>query len=324
MGFGSAPIGDLYAKLDDATALGTVEAALKAGVTLFDTSPFYGHGLAEHRVGTILRRAPRRSYVISTKIGRWMDPLNQPADGNVTPPNFAGGLPHPARLDYSYDGALRSLEQSLLRLGVDHIDIALIHDVDVYTHGREGVEKQFRGAMDGAYKALERLRAAKVIDAIGVGVNEADMCERFARAGDFDAMLLAGRYSLLEQPALDTFLPLAVEKGIGMMLGGVFNSGILATGPTPDARYNYRVAPPEILDRVGRIEAVCKSHGVSLADAATHFPLGHPAVASLELGAVSADEVERNCAALERPIPTALWSDLKTAGLLRADAPTPG
>ncbi len=323
IGFGSAPLGDLYARLDDATALGAVEAALAAGVTLFDTSPFYGHGLAEHRVGAILRRAPRKSYVISTKVGRWMDPLHQPADGNNRPPNFAGGLPHPARFDYSYDGVLRSLEQSLLRLGADRVEIALIHDVDVYTHGRDGVEAHFRTAMDGAYKALERLRAEKVIDAIGVGVNEAEMCERFARAGDFDTMLLAGRYSLLEQPALDSFLPLAVEKGIGMMLGGVFNSGILATGPTPGAYYNYRPAPPEILERVARIEAVCKAHGVALADAATQFPLGHPAVASVVLGAVSASEVERNGASLDRPIPAALWSDLKTAGLLRADAPTP-
>ena len=303
--------------------MGSVEAALAAGVTLFDTSPFYGHGLAEHRVGTILRRAPRKSYVISTKVGRWMDPLHQPADADTGPPNFAGGLPHPARFDYSYDGALRSLEQSLLRLGTDRVEIALIQDVDTYTHGRDGVEARFRTAMDGAYKALERL-------ARGEGDrcdrrrsrNEAEMCERFARAGDFDAMLLAGRYSLLERPALDSFLPLAVEKGIGMMLGGVFNSGILATGPAPGAHHNYRPAPPEILDRVARIEAVCKAHGVALADAAMQFPLGHPAVASVVVGVVSASEVKRNRASFDRPIPAALWSDLKTAGLLRADAPT--
>lgn len=323
LGFGSAPLGDLYHRLDDKTALGAVEAAVEAGVSLYDTSPFYGHGLAEHRIGTVLRRAPRKSYVLSTKVGRWMDPLHQPADGNIQPPNFAGGLPHPARLDYSYDGAMRSLEQSLIRLGTDRIEIVLIHDVDVYTHGKDQVETHFKAAMDGAYKALEKLRAEKVIDAIGVGLNEADMCERFARAGDFDAMLLAGRYSLLEQPALDSFLPLALEKGIGMMLGGVFNSGILATGPVPGAKYNYRDAPPEILDRVARIQRVCEAHGVSLADAALKFPLGHPAVASLVMGSVSAEETKRNRAAFERKIPAALWSDLKTAGLLRPDAPTP-
>jgi D-threo-aldose 1-dehydrogenase len=323
IGFGSAPLGDLYAKLDEVTALGAVEAALGVGITLFDSSPLYGHGLAEHRVGSILRRAPRRSYVLSTKVGRWMDPLRQPLDGSAPPSIFAGGLPHPARIDYSYDGALRSLEQSLLRLGADRIEIVLIHDVDVFTHGRDGVDTHFRTAMDGAYKALDRLRSEKVIDAIGVGVNEAEMCERFAHAGDFDVMLLAGRYSLLEQPALDRFLPLAVQKGIGIMLGGVFNSGILATGPRPGAHYNYRPAPPDILDRVAKIEAVCEAHGVSLSDAALHFPLGHPAVASVVLGAVAASEVERNRASLERVIPVTLWSDLKANGLLRADAPTP-
>jgi len=323
LGFGSAPLGDLYHRLDDETARGAVAAAVEAGVTLYDTSPFYGHGLAEHRIGTVLRGVPRKSFVLSTKVGRWMDPLHQPADGNTQPPNFAGGQPHPARLDYSYDGAMRSLEQSLIRLGVDRIEIVLIHDVDVYSHGAAAVEGHFKAAMEGAYKALEQLRSERVIDAIGVGLNEADMCERFARAGDFDAMLLAGRYSLLEQPALDSFLPLAQEKGIGMMLGGVFNSGILATGPVPGAKYNYRDAPPEILERVAAIQKVCEAHGVTLADAALKFPLGHPAVASLVMGSVSAEETKRNRAAFDRPVPASLWSDLKMAGLLRADAPTP-
>ncbi|BCP55916.1 oxidoreductase [Kaistia sp. 32K] len=323
LGFGSAPLGDLFNRLDEKTARGAVEAAVEAGVTLYDTSPFYGHGLAEHRIGAALRGVPRKSYVLSTKVGRWMDPLNQPADGNTQPPNFAGGLPHPARLDYSYDGAMRSLEQSLLRLGTDRIEIVLIHDVDVYTHGKDKVDGHFKAAMEGAYKALEKLRAEKVIDAIGVGLNEADMCERFARAGDFDAMLLAGRYSLLEQPALDSFFPLAEEKGIGMMLGGVFNSGILATGPIPGAKYNYRDAPPEILDRVAKIQKVCEAHGVTLADAALKFPLGHPAVASLVMGSVSAEETKRNRAAFDRPVPASLWTDLKAEGLLRADAPIP-
>jgi len=323
LGFGSAPLGDLFHRLDDKAARGAVEAAVEAGVTLYDTSPFYGHGLAEHRIGTALRGVPRKSYSLSTKVGRWMDPLNQPADGNTQPPNFAGGQPHPAQLDYSYDGAMRSLEQSLIRLGTDRIEIVLIHDVDVYTHGKDKVDGHFKAAMDGAYKALEKLRSEKVIDAIGVGLNEADMCERFARAGDFDTMLLAGRYSLLEQPALDSFLPLAQEKGIGMMLGGVFNSGILATGPVQGAKYNYSDAPPAILERVAKIQRVCEAHGVALSDAALKFPLGHPAVASLVMGSVSADETRRNRAAFDRPVPAALWADLKAEGLLRADAPTP-
>ncbi len=328
IGFGGAPLGDLYARLDDATAIATVEAAHAAGITLIDTSPLYGHGLSEHRIGTALRRFARADVTISTKVGRVMDPwpLSEgiPAGGGTDARSgYAGGLPHRARFDYSHDGALRALEQSLLRLGTDHVEIALIHDVDVWTHGEAAVESRFREAMEGAYRALARLRGEGVVKAIGVGVNEAGMCTRFAKAGDFDTMLLAGRYSLLEQPALDTFLPLATAKGIGVMLGGVFNSGILATGAVEGARYDYRPAPPVVLDRVRRLAAVCAAHGVALADAALQFPLGHPAIASLVLGAVTPDEVRRNVAGLARPIPASLWTDLKTAGLIAADVPTP-
>lgn len=275
LGFGGAPLGDLYARLDEATAIATVEAALAAGVNLVDTSPLYGHGLSEHRIGAALRRSGRKDVVISTKVGRVADPFAGRGDGS----GYLGGLPHGLRFDYSYDGAMRSLEQSALRLGIDRLDIVLIHDVDVWTHGADRIEQRFAEAMDGAYRALADLRAAGTVRAIGVGVNEAAMCERFARAGDFDAMLLAGRYSLLEQPALASFMPLAQAKGIGLMLGGVFNSGILATGPVAGARYNYRAAPPEILARVAAIETVCLRHGVPLRRAALQFPLGHPAVA---------------------------------------------
>ena len=325
LGFGTAPLGDLYEKLDDRTAVETVEAALRGGVTLLDTSPHYGNGLAEHRVGTALRRGSRDAVLVSTKVGRVMDPHSRPvaAGGDVASPGFAGGMPHKATFDYSYDGTLRSLEHSLLRLGTDRIDILLIHDVDVWTHGAEGYEQQFRNAMAGAYKALERLRSEGVVKAIGVGVNEADVCERFAREGDFDTMLLAGRYSLLEQPAIQSFLPLASQKGIGILLGGVYNSGILATGAVPGARYNYRPAPPEIMERVARIEKVCKSHGVAIADAALHFPLGHPAISSVVLGGVAPAEVTRNIESLARSIPASLWSDLKSEKLLEAAAPVP-
>jgi D-threo-aldose 1-dehydrogenase len=321
IGFGSAPLGDLYEQLDDATAIATVEAAHAAGVTLFDTSPHYGNGLAEHRCGTVLRRSPRDSFVLSTKVGRVMAPRADAAAG--VPNGFAGGLPHQARFDYSYDGTLRSFEQSLLRLGLDRVDILLIHDVDRFMHGREAVEERFAEAMAGAYVALDRLRAEGVVKAIGVGLNDAEMCARFARAGDFDCMLLAGRYSLLEQPARE-FLALAQEKAIGVLVGGVFNSGILATGSVPGARHNYRPAKPEVLERVGQIERVCAAHGVALADAALRFPLGHPAVASVVLGAVKPEEVARNVASLGRSIPAALWADLKSEGLLDAAAPTPG
>lgn len=320
IGFGGAPLGDLYARLDDGLAIAAVETALVSGITLFDTSPLYGHGLSEHRCGTALRRAPRGSFVLSTKVGRWMRPLEDRGGGS----GYVGGLPHRAVIDYSFDGAMRSVEQSLLRLGLDRIDILLIHDVDVWTHGADAIEARFAEAMNGAYRALDRLRGEGVVKAIGIGVNEAEMCVRFARAGDFDAMLLAGRYSLLEQPALDEFLPLALEKGIGVMLGGVFNSGILATGAVAGAKYNYGAAPPAIMEKTARVEAVCRAHGVTLAHAAVRFALAHPAVSSVVLGAVTPDEVRRNLAALDAPVPAELWSDLKAEGLLAVHVPVPG
>jgi D-threo-aldose 1-dehydrogenase len=320
LGFGAAPLGDLYAKLDESTAIASVVAAIANGVNLIDTSPLYGHGLSEHRVGAALRRAATNNVVISTKVGRVMEPLKGRDHGS----GYVGGLPHTARFDYSYDGAMRSLEQSMLRLGTDRIDIALIHDVDVWTHGKDAIESRFREAMEGAYRALDRLRSEGVVKAIGVGVNEADMCLRFAAAGDIDAVLLAGRYSLLEQPATEAFLPVALEKRIGVMLGGVFNSGILATGAVPGAKYNYKPAPPDILAKVAAIETICKRHDVRLYEAALQFSLAHPAVSSVVLGAVTPDEVAAQCAALARPLPPELWQSLKSAGLLAADAPTPG
>lgn len=318
IGFGGAPLGDLYTHLDETTAQETVRAALAAGINLVDTSPLYGHGLSEHRIGAALRSVPRDSVIVSTKVGRWMAAGQPKRDGS----GYVGGLLHPAVIDYSYDGAMRAFEQSLLRLGTDHIDILLIHDVDVWTHGDQ-MEGRFAEAMAGAYKALESLRASGAVKAIGVGVNEAEMCERFARAGDFDVMMLAGRYSLLEQGALSRFLPLALEKKIAVMLAGVFNSGILATGAKPGAYYNYKPAPPEILARVARIEAVCAVHGVALPQAALAFCAAHPAVATIVLGAVTPQEVARNLELVARPVPVALWRDLKAEGLLAGEAPVP-
>jgi D-threo-aldose 1-dehydrogenase len=261
----------------------------------------------------------RQDIVVCTKVGRWMDPRHGRGDGS----GFVGGQPHRAVVDYSYDGTMRSVEQSLLRLGTDRLDLLLIHDVDIWTHGADGIEDRFREAMAGAYMALDRLRGEGVVAGIGVGVNEAEMCVRFAQAGSFDVMLLAGRYSLLEQPALTHFLPLAQQQGIGVLLGGVFNSGILATGAVSGAKYNYRDAPPEILTKIADIERVCAAHGVALPTAALHFALAHPAVASVVLGAQSPQEVERNTAALSIEVPAALWADLKAAHLLDADAPVP-
>jgi D-threo-aldose 1-dehydrogenase len=319
LGFGGAPLGDLYARLDDATALAAVQAAASAGVTLFDTAPLYGRGLSEHRIGTALRGRPRGSFVLSTKVGRVY--AAAPA-GVAEIEGYAGGLPFEGRFDYSYDGAMRSIEQSLLRLGLASIDVALIHDIDPWTHGAAAGQR-FREALDGAWRALDTLRSQNVIRAAGIGVNDADVCLRMAQEADLDCVMLAGRYSLLEQGALDGFLPLAAQRGIGVMLGGVFNSGILATGARPGAHYNYRPAPAEVMARVERIETVCRAHGVALAHAAVRFPLAHPAIASVVLGATSPDEVARNVAAFAATIPSALWRDLVAEGLLRADAPLP-
>jgi D-threo-aldose 1-dehydrogenase len=292
---------------------------------VFDTSPHYGNGLSESRCGTAIRTMPREAVIFSTKIGRVMNPFApvEAKNPDVISPGFAGGFPHKATFDYSYDGAMRSVEQSLLRTGLDSIDVLLIHDCDVWTHGEKDVNARFAEAMGGAYKALDKLRADGTVKAIGVGLNEADMSERFVKAGDFDVVLLAGRYSLLEQPALASFLPLAVEKNIGIILAGVFNSGILATGPIRGAKYNYSDASPEILTRVAEIQKVCERHGVPLRRAALHFATLHPAVVTVILGAVKRSEVEANAAAINEPVPTALWADLKNAGLLDPAAHTP-
>lgn len=318
MGFGGAPLGDLYQRLNEDEAIATVVAALDAGETLIDTSPLYGHGLSEHRIGAALRQRPDAPVVISTKVGRVADPFRPAGDFS----GYSGGMPHAMRFDYSYDGTLRAIEQSLLRLGRDRIDIALIHDVDFWTHG-DAVSLRIREALDGSAKALDRLRREGVISAYGVGVNEADKASLFARETDMDCVMLAGRYSLLEQPALEIFLPLALEKKIGVMLGGVFNSGILATGAVDGARYNYKPAPEAILQRVRAMDAICVAHGIALRQAALHFALAHPAVASLVLGAVHPAEIASQRGDLAAQPPAALWQDLIAAGLLAADVPVP-
>jgi D-threo-aldose 1-dehydrogenase len=219
--------------------------------------------------------------------------------------------------DYTYDGIMRSFEQSCQRLAMHRIDVVLIHDVDVTHHG-ESVDEVFKTVMDSGYRALEDLRGGGEIRAIGVGVNEADMCARFARAGDFDCMLLAGRYTLYEQGALDEFLPLAEEKDIGIIVGG-----ILATGPGSAARYNYGPAPDEVKATVQRIEAVCRRHDVPLAAAAIQFALGHPSVSTVCIGMEETEQIDDNIALMRQPISAALWQELKDEKLLRAEAPVP-
>lgn len=324
VGLGTAPLGDMFGKLDEKTSVATVEEAFARGVRLFDTSPNYGHDLAEARLGAGLRRVPRDDFVLSTKVGRIMDPTGErpePAPGAVS---FAGGHPHAPRFDYSYDGAMRSVEHSLLRLGMDRLDIVMIHDCDRWTHGEEGAPRRFKEAMEGAYVALDKLRSQKVIKAIGFGINEADTCARFAEAGDFDMGMMAGRYSLLDQSGLQEFLPVARARNVAVLLAGVFNSGILATGAVARARFAYADASPDVLDKVRRLEAVCQAHGATLRQAAIQFAGAHPAVASVVLGAVRPEEVADNVHDAEAPIPAALWAELKAAALLDPGAPTPG
>jgi D-threo-aldose 1-dehydrogenase len=321
LGLGGAPLGDFYELLPEERALATVERAYDLGIRLFDTAPLYGHGLSEHRMGHVLRRKPRDSYVLSTKVGRRLIP-EDPA--RIDRGWFKGGLNFRATYDYGYDGTLRAVEDSLQRLGMERIDIALIHDVDIWTHGsREAYEARLAEAISGAYQALDRLRSEGLVKAVGVGVNEVEACLRFAESCRIDCFLLAGRYTLLEQGGLDDLLPLAERQGFSFLLGGPFNSGILATGAVPGAKYNYKDAPPEIMERVRRIEAVCARHGVPLAAAAIRFPLGHPQVASIVPGAVRPEEVERNAALIRTNVPADLWAELKAEGLLRAEAPVP-
>jgi len=321
IGFGGAPLGNLFDEFSDEQARATVRAAYDAGMRLFDTAPLYGHGLSEHRIGETLRWLDRDSYVLSTKVGRLLRPRDpRDLEGGV----FKRVLPFEGVYDYSYDGVLRSVDDSLQRLGTHRIDVLLIHDVDVWTHGSEAARVQrFGEVMAGGYRAMLRLREERVVRAIGAGINEIQACEDFARAGDFDCFLLAGRYTLLEQAALDTLLPYCAERDISLLIGGPYNTGILATGAVPGAYYNYAPAPAEIMERVARIEAVCLQHRVRLASAALQFPLGHPNVATLIPGARSPDEIAQNKAIFEVDIPSAFWADLKRDGLLREDAPTP-
>jgi D-threo-aldose 1-dehydrogenase len=321
LGVGTAPLGDLYQRVPEPDAVAMLRTGYELGLRLFDTAPLYGGGLAEHRTGHELRQRPRDSLVLSTKVGRYY----KAAPGHADRGNWAGGLEFNQVLDYSYDGAMRSFEQSLLRLGLARVDVLLIHDVDVHTHGsREAADRRFDEAMEGAYQALVELRKNGDVKAIGVGVNESDMCARFARAGDFDCMLLAGRYTLLEQGALDEFLPLCEQKDIGVLAGGVYNSGILASGPKQGSKYNYADAPAAVRERVAKLDEVCRAHGVPLAAAAIQFPLAHPKVSSVVIGAVSAAEIRQNFELMSQHIPNALWRDLKSAGLVRENAPVPG
>lgn len=316
LGFGCGPIGGLYAPVPDAQAAATLRAARDAGIEYFDAAPLYGSGLAERRLGDALRD-DLQDFVVSTKVGRLLKPSR--AGEN---PMFHGALPFEISFDYSYDGVMRSIEDSWQRMGAAGIDMLFIHDVNRKWHG-EAVEDRFREVMEGGYRALEELRAAGIVKAIGVGVNDPDILVRFANAGDFDCFMLAGRYTLLEQTPLDELFPLCARKSISVVAAGPFNSGILASGAKPGAKYFYSDAPETMLTKTAAIEAVCARHGVPLAAAALQFALGHPVVASVATGMVSPEEVRANVTHLAAPIPEEFWHELKHEGLIRPDAPTP-
>ena len=321
LGLGAASIGGLFEAVSDADAVATVDHAWDIGLRLFDVAPLYGYGNAERRMGIALRGRPRNEYVLSTKVGRLVRPTAEIVAGaDIDRQRFGDRddafyvRTEPVRMvfDYSGDGTRRSIEESLERLGLDRIDIALIHDPDDH----------WQAAIDEAYPALHRLRAEGVIRAIGAGMNQSAMLARFAREGDFDVFLVAGRYTLLDQEALGELLPLCVERGIGVLVGGVMNSGVLAD-PRPGSRFNYTPAPVDVVDLAGRLAEVCERHAVPLRAAAIQFPLAHPAVRSLVAGVRRIDHLDEYPALMRRPIPPDLWAELRAEGLIAAEAPVP-
>ncbi|MCK8436567.1 aldo/keto reductase [Streptomyces sp. D2-8] len=312
LALGCAALGNLFHPVTDEDAHATVEAAWDAGVRTFDTAPHYGLGLSERRLGAALRDRPRDTYTLSTKVGRLLVPHPEGGAEDDLAHGFAVPAAHRRVWDFSADGVLRSLEASLERLGLDRVDVALLHDPD--DHAEQALRE--------AYPALERLRAEGVVGAIGVGMNQSALPARFLRETDIDVVLLAGRYTLLEQDSLTELLPEAAARGRSVVIGGVFNSGLL-TAPRPGATYDYAPAPQPVLDRALRLLEVCERHGVPLRAAALRFPFGHPAVTSVLTGARSPQEVRDTVEQLRRPIPDALWEELRAEELLDPDTPVP-
>jgi D-threo-aldose 1-dehydrogenase len=320
LGLGTAPLGGLYRDLTEEEAQATVDAAWEAGMRFFDTAPHYGHTKAEHRLGAALRRRPRSEYVLSTKVGRHFVPRTHPYDGSE---GWQDPLPFEAIYDYTRDGILRSFEDSQQRLGIVDIDILLVHDIGRFTHGDRNEHYWRQLTEGGGFRALDELRAAGVVKALGFGVNERELILEALREFNFDCALLAGRYTLLEQAPLDDLLPACVERGVSLLLGGAFNSGILAHGLSGDRKFNYGDAPPEVVERVSRLEAVCRAFNVPLAAAALQFPYAHPAVATVLNGARSPQEVRENAASFAVAIPAGLWTALRDEGLIDPRAPLP-
>jgi D-threo-aldose 1-dehydrogenase len=321
LGFGTAEIGGLFRAVSDEDAARVLERAWEIGIRYFDTAPLYGYGNAERRVGAALRDRPRDEYVLSTKVGRLLVPIGEVPEGadidrqavdGVDDASYVGTPPVRVVFDYSYDGVLRSVEASLERLGIDRIDILYVHDPDDH----------WEAAIDGAIPALHRLRDEGRVGAIGAGMNQAPMLARFVREGDIDVVLVAGRYTLLDQAALPELMPLCLERNVAVMIGGVMNSGILAD-PRPGARFNYASAPAALVERAQALRAVCERHGVPLRAAAIQFALAHPAVRSLVAGVRTIDHLDDYPALMAVPILDALWGDLRAEGLIHPAAPVP-
>jgi D-threo-aldose 1-dehydrogenase len=319
IGLGGAPLARQRTKTAEKAAQGAIAAAYQAGVRYFDTAPRYGTGLSEQRLGDGLHGLPRDEITISTKVGFRLDPPQPARSGRVSVD---------VACDFSRDAVLRSLEESCARLRMDRIDIALIHDPDYAPQDPEGdpdraTGNHFRAVMEGAYPALHELRAAGTVGAVGLGMNQWQMLLKFARAGEFDCFMLAGRYTLLDQTALAELMPACRERGISVIMASVFNSGILAAGPSTDATFNYAPPPAEVRERARGLDAVCARHEVTLPAAALQFPLAHPAAAAAAVGAADAGEVHADLAHAAAKIPAAFWREIGQRELIDPTAPTP-
>ena len=323
LGFGGAPLGNLFRRITDQDAALTVQAALDAGISYFDTAPYYGFGLSERRLGDSIRAQPQ--VVISTKVGRLLQPVPYPITAEERD-GFHSTMPFEPRYDYTHAGIMRSWESSLHRLGLARIDILLVHDIGAATHGEQSTAMFSQLTQGGGFRALEELRAAGEICALGLGVNEWPVCLQAMNEVRIDVVLLAGRYTLLEQEALEVFLPRCARQEVAVIAAGVYNSGILATGTRGTAvpYFNYAPAPAAIIERAASIESICERYGVSLPAAALQFVLAHPVVVSAVLGLGSPAQVAAALAALHAEIPRSFWQELRSQGLLRLDAPVPG
>ncbi|MXV89739.1 MAG: aldo/keto reductase [Acidimicrobiia bacterium] len=322
LGFGGAGLGELFELVSEPDAQATLEAAWSAGVRYFDTAPWYGHGLSEHRIGHFLRQKSRADYVLSTKVGRVYTAKGRESTYDGAP--WVGGLDFELRFDYTRSGILRSYEDSLQRFGISRVDILNVHDLDPLYHGEDGVAARL-DELDagGGFAALEELRSAGAVGAIGAGINELGMIPRFLERLDLDLFVVAMPYTLLDQEALDVELPACSARGVGVVVGAPFASGVLATGPNAEAKYAYATPPADVTARVERIRGIAAAFDVSLIGAALQFPLGHPSVCAVIPGATAADQIVQNTEAFARAIPPDFWEALRDQGLIRADAPLP-